>query len=712
MKTCPLDRFHNSFLVCIQKLPRIHPDSLQRSDGEEEEDGSLTLSPAGHDSSPDSSLPDWEGLTLPLPVTFEPEGEDGVSVSLGDLVRHMHPYCMAICVENEEGEQILPEGGILLEVVDQSENGEPILAIPDMDPPAPLPLENEQELSNEAESMTSDSLEHIVVDDEDETFGVAPANVAAPLTSDVCSNVKDEMITKRQKEEIKEKSSSSSRKKKKKCKQQQQPDKPAEGRTLRSGTVRNTVQESLKKPERKSVKEGKKGKPPMVPLVSAPPSSALNLNPRQSKTQTGITTTTLLPEANLEDASTVSPDQETAQVKARLENTQLSRSPTAVSSQQPDEMPEHTAPAPEKLEDSSAAPSAVLPPVPSETPAAASSPLAPPVSEALPPVAPSVPELKPKSLSLAEYRQLRQQKKPTPVENQDNSNSSKWPSLPELPKELPPIPCLPDPSPKDPRRPMSQAAKKEVVEVRPAWQPRGPCAPPTPEALLVPPAYMVSSSSRVSAATSVPKSQPTPEPSKPSLPQTPPAPVPNSVRSSTTPPHTNAVPCVPQSSGSTASLKPENQSASSAAGKCSPALSGKGEFDEKPPCQSMELAKTTTEEITPISAPVSAPSASHNTPTVVMNAPEVNALTLNNNNKYYLSDGKSSKASDTGVVSAAQPSDPQCLKMEPDMLETKGNPTTGVKPQRPKSPTQELIEAFTSEIGEFKKDFGYIFSLL
>lgn len=700
MKTCPLDRSQNSFLVCIQNLPRIHPDSLQRSDGEEEEDGSLTLSPVGHDSSPDSNLPDWEGLTLPLPVTFEPEGEDGVSVSLGDLVRHMHPYCMAICVENEEGEQILPEGGILLEVVDQSENGEPILAIPDMDPPVPLPCgelssQNEQKLANEAENMASDSLEHIVVDDEDETFGVAPAKVAAPATSAACANLKDEMITKRQKEEIKEKSSSSSRKKKKKCKQQQ-PHKPTEGRTLRSGTVRNTVQESLKRPERKSVKEDKKDKPPMVP-----PSSVLKPSPRQTKTQTGITTTALLPEANLKVALSVSPDQETAQEKVRLEGRQLSRSPTVVSSQQPDEMPEHTAPAPEKLEDSSAAPSAVLPPVPSETPAAASSLLAPPVSEALPPVAPSVPELKPKSLSLAEYRQLRQQKKPAPVENQDNSNSSKWPSLPELPKELPPIPCLPDPSPKDPRRPMSQATKKEVVEVRPAWQPRGPCAPPTPEALLVPPAYMVSSSSRGSAATSVPKPQPTLEPSKPSLPQTPQAPVPNSVMSSTTPPHTSAVPCVPQGSGSTASLKPENHSASPAGGKCSPALSGKVESDEKPPSQSLELAKTTTEAIKPIPTPVPAPSASQKTPTVVMNAPEVNVPTVNNNNKYYLSNGKASKASDTGVVSAAQPSDSQCLKTEPDMLETKGNPTTGVKPQRPKSPTQELIESFTSEIGEF-----------
>ena len=54
--------------------------------------------------------------------------------------------------------------------------------------------------------------------------------------------------------------------------------------------------------------------------------------------------------------------------------------------------------------------------------------------------------------------------------------------------------------------------KVEVEEIRPAWHPRGPCAPPTPEALLVPPAYMVASSSKVSAATAVRKPQQPPEP--------------------------------------------------------------------------------------------------------------------------------------------------------------------------------------------------------
>ncbi|KAE8280611.1 hypothetical protein D5F01_LYC21174 [Larimichthys crocea] len=309
----------------------MHADSLQRSDGEEEEDGSLTLSPVGHDSSLDNDLLDWKDLTLPLPVSFEQEGEDGVSFSLGDLVRHMHPYCVTICVENDEGEQMLPEGGILLEVVDQGENGEPILAIPDMDLPAPVP---HHEVSNEAEDVASDTSEHIVVDgDDDVTVSAAPVKVATPVTPDLSSDIKDEMIIKGQKEEIKAKSPSR-RKRKKKSKEQP---KPVEERVLRSGK-----------------------------------------------------------------------------------------------------------PAGERLEGSSAALSAVLPPVSSESPAAAPTPVTPqatpPVSEALPPVAPAVSEAKPKSLSLAEYRRLRQQKKPAPLENQDNGNSTKWPSLPELPKELPPYP--------------------------------------------------------------------------------------------------------------------------------------------------------------------------------------------------------------------------------------------------------------------------------
>ncbi|KAA8583819.1 hypothetical protein FQN60_015027 [Etheostoma spectabile] len=689
-----------------KSLPRILADSLQRSDGEEEDDGSLTLSPLSQDSSPCSDLLHWEGLTLPLPVTFEQEVEDGVSVSLGDLVRHMHPYCMSICMENDEGEQMLPEGGILLEVVDQGENGEPILAIPDMDLPVTLPLqeqasENEQKVLDEAEEVASDSSEHIVVDDEDE----APVKAAAPVIPDSCSNVKYEIIIKRQKEEIKEKSPSR-RKKKKKRKEQCQP-KPVEGRVLRSGTVRTTAQESPQKPEKRSVKE-KKHKVPKVTLTT-PASSSVKpkkLKRCQTEKQTEITTTTLLPERSVQVATSVLPKQETALLNISPEKSEPSCLPTTLSSKQSDEMPKQPALAPEKLEDSSAAPSAVLPPVSAESPEAVSSPATPqtlPVSEALPHVNPSVSEPKPKSLSLAEYRRLRQQKKPAPVEKQDNS-STKWPSLPELPKELLPIPCLPDPSPKDLRRPNPQA---EVEEVRPAWQPRGPCAPPTPEALLVPPAYMVASSSKVSAITPVPKPQ-TPEPSKPSLPQKPSAQAPNSVKNVPTHQHTTAqpaVPYVPQSSGSSTSLIAAAQFLSSAYGKCSPAHSrGKSGVDERHQTQPtipklVELTKTgpKTTAFKPTTETVSVPSVPQRTIVVSKEVPDVTApISLNNPNT---PDGKFFKPTANGTQlcssPASYPSDSQSPKVEPVVLETKKKPTTAGA----KSPTQELIEAFTSEIG-------------
>ncbi|XP_054456821.1 peroxisome proliferator-activated receptor gamma coactivator-related protein 1 [Anoplopoma fimbria] len=692
-----------------KSLPRMLAEALQRSDGEEEED--LSLSPASHDSYPDSDQLHWEGLALPLPVNFEQEVEDGVSVSLGDLVRHMHPYCMAISMENEEGEQMLPEGGILLEVVDQGENGEPILAIPDMDLSVSLPLkdqfsETEHKVSEEADEVASDSSEHIVVDDEDET----PVKAAALLTPALCSDVKDNMIIKKQKEE----GSSSHRKKKRKCREERQP-KPVEGRVLRSGTVRKTAPQSPKKPEKRPVKEEKKKhKSPKVLQASTSASSSLKPkkpDPCHTETQK-LTTTTLLPKMNVQVATSVSTRQEMVPLNASPEKSQPSCSPTTVISQKPEETPQQLSQAPEKLEGSTAAPSAVLPPPSSESPAAVSSLSEPqltpvtPVSEAPPPVAPAVSEPKPKSLSLAEYRRLRQQKRPAPVEKQEN-NSTRWPSLPELPKELPPIPCLPDPSPKDLRRPNPQAA---VEEIRPAWQPRGPCAPPTPEALLVPPAYMAASSSKV---TPVPKPQQKPEPSKTLPSQKPPTPSSNSVRNLPSQPHTAAqpvVPCVPQSSGSLASLRAIMAFVSSANVKCPPAPSGgKSGVDKRPQSQFTSLEsvaltkaclKTTTDTIKPNAATVSVPRAPQKTivfqkvPVVTAPAPVGNPI---------IPESKTSKPTAYGthlcIPPATHPSDSQSQKAQPVVLETKDKPTTAVKPQKAKSPTQELIEAFTTEIG-------------
>ncbi|KAK5853987.1 hypothetical protein PBY51_015094 [Eleginops maclovinus] len=377
-----------------------------------------------------------------------------------------------------------------------------------------------------------------------------------------------------------------------------------------------------------------------------------------------------------------------APLKANPVKSPPSCSPSALSSQQPKQ------PASEKLEVSSAVPPAVLPLMSSESPAAATAPatpqMMPPVSEALAPSASVVPEPKPKSLSLAEYRRLRQQKKPAPVEQADD-NSTKWPSLPELPTELPLIPCLPNPNPKDLRRPNPQP---EVVEVRPAWQPRGPCAPPTPEALLALPAYMVASTSKVSTVTPVHKPQLTPEPPKASLPQqsvsTPEsAKILPSHHQTTAQP---AVPCVPQSS------------ASPAEGKCSPTLLvGKGGVDERPQSQpatprSVELtqtcSKTTKEVIKPIAATtVSAPSAPQKSIVVSQKVPVVTAPKSLSYPITTVSKSSKPTADGTQMRSSA------AMQPKPVLLETKEKPTTAVKPLKAKSATQALIEAFTTEIG-------------
>lgn len=697
----------------------MQQDFVQRSDGEEEDDGSLTLSPVT--ISPDNQLLGWEGLALPLPVTFEHEGEDGLSVSLGDFVRHIHPYCMAICVENDDGEQILPEGGILLEVVDQAENGEPILAIPDMKLPLSLPseqqsIESEQNVSDEAEEITSDSSEHIVVDDDDDddvTITTAPVEISASAALDLCS--KDEITSKKEKKKIKDKSPSR-RKKKKKGKEKCQPE-PVNRRVLRSGTVRKMLQDAPKKTEKWSVKEVKKAKVFEIPLTSvlAPHFDQPNkVNPCQTETRTDITNSP--PHEIHKQIPCESPVLDTCLSNAGPEKSQPRYPPTTVSSQLPNEMQKGTVPALNNQEDSSAGSSAVLPSLSTDTPSPnlVTPVVAPPVNEALLYVAPAVPEPKPKSLSLEEYRRLRQQKKPAPVEKQDNNNSTKWPSLPELPKELPPIPCLPEPSPRD-RRPSTQTAKKEVEEVKPAWQPRGPAAPPTPEALLVPPAYMVASSSKVSTSSHVAKSQQKLEPSKPPSPQIPEAPALKLAKSLPKNQHTNdqpEAPLVAQSYVYPGCSKQVCQFKSTPDGRSS-LLGEKTGDGEKPQSASVkftELTKSGPESTTGMikltAATVSASSAPHKTTVVFQKTPAVPAAT--SSHTPITSDSKCPKPTPTGTRLSPSPVDrtpeSQILKAEPVVLETKENPSTALKPQRTKSPTQELIEAFTSEIGESDVD--------
>lgn len=605
----------------LQSLPRIKTDTLQRSDGEDEEDGSLTLSPIGHSLLPDNKLPDWEGLAIPFPVNFEQEGQDGVSVSLGDLVRQMHPYCMTISVENEEGEQILPEGGILLEVVDQGENGEPILAIPDMDLPVSFPCK-EQSKNEKLSDETSNSSEHVV--DDNVIHSKALANIASPLKP-ITLDTKGDMVIPRQ-EGIKEKSPSRRKKKKKKKTKTKRQPKPV-------------------------VKEGMKDN-----VAKVPPEPALPL-PVEPNTIPSVTYT--------ENAcSSPEPElKEQVQTSAlpRLQKTASNAPPdmsgpiTVACSQQSSVRPGHLDPVSEEMEGSLAAPL-----VSSDTPMSPSQPISPDVSDSPPPVAPLFTEPKPKSLSLAEYRQLRQQKKPTPVEKMDANNSSKWPSLPVLPKELPPIPCLPNLSTRAPRCTNPHTGRRLVEEVKPAWQPRGPCAPPTPEALLVPPAYMLSSTSKVPAV----KPQQTLETSKSPFSQTSPHLTTNSINNRTVEQHITTVPSAP--SDPLKSEKPYRSPTSG--GESHPALlEGNAEFNQRV-LQLQFHPKTTTEESESAAA----------------------SSNLEERGAFF------TKSQEFGVTTVTDEATA--------VSENKENPCTIGKAQKPKTSTQELIEAFTSEIGGFSFD--------
>ncbi|KAM4600256.1 uncharacterized protein pprc1 [Fundulus diaphanus] len=665
-----------------KSLSRMLANSVQRSDGEEEEDGSFTQSPDRHESS--LGVPGWEGLQLPLPVMLEHEGEDGLSVSLGDLVRHMHPYCMGISVENEEGEQMLPEGGILLEVVDQGENGEPILAIPNMDlsyalhPPPP-----EHEGTEATEGELSDSSEHIVVDDEDDVPVARNCNVAAAITPAARSDEKDVKVGVRSKKERKTTSPSRRKKKGDKKKQQQQPE-LVEGRVLRSGAVRKVAADCQKKPEKVSVKE-KAQKSQKGSSTAARP--LLKPEVKRCKPKKEDATAAQLPKKNERVVPPVLPKQSPA---AAADEDKLRGSASAVSSQQPCEAPRKPAPE-EEPESSPAAPSVSLP---GGAAVAAAPDITPPIS-----ITPAAPEPKPKSLSLEEYRRLRQQKKPAPVEKQDKS-VTKWPSLPELPKELPPIPHLPDPNPRDPRRASPQTAKKEVEEIKPAWQPRGPCAPPTPEALLQPPAYMISSSSKASAAVPVSKPQQTQDPSK--LPQTPPAASPDSAKISATHPQPAAEPTeprVPQSSAPPASIKPSVQVASSAHGVCSPPDPGRKAEVEPIDPKSIQDTRICPETTTDVHKPAAASGSVPGSAVVPQKTPVVPVPTSIGDPLPSCTKSPELAAKEQRIrLCAALSLASHSRTNPPAAVESKRSPTA-TKPQRAKSGTQELIESFTREMG-------------
>ncbi|KAK6293384.1 hypothetical protein J4Q44_G00357100 [Coregonus suidteri] len=748
-----------------KSLPRTQK-SVQRSDGEEEEDGeafSPSLSPNRQSSSPEQELLNWGDLSLPLPLALEQhmedEGEDGesMSVSLGELVRHMHPYCMAVCVEDEEGEErMLAEEGILLEVVEQGEHGETIFAIPDMGIPhshLSLSLPGVED-SSKAEQRVPDEIseadmletpeselanDDVVVDDD-------PAEVAGSSAATLRSKARGEKVNSKPKEETVERCLSR-RKKKRKNKEKISPAEvtpepaQAEGRVLRSASNRRATQESSpRKPMKETTKPEKKkmDKESFSSAISMAAPEAPKHKTRATHTaetqhtqrQSHVEVTTLQlstrPSVKVIPASdhvskvmasdllpmTMTPEK-VPQPTTGCEKLQgplaSAANPTAP----------QTMAAPQAMTINPAAPQSLNPsevPVsvaPQATMQSNSCSLGAPQVMPQPIEAPQAIEPKPKPLSLQQYRLLRQQKKPATVERPEDQ-STKWPSLPDAPTELPPIPCLPIPSSRDPRRPHPSPGKnKEVEEVKEAWQPMGPGAPPTPEALLVPPAYMLASkSSSPSKATSAnaspttpPQQAATPQPAKASQPQPPISAVP--VSSTVT-----VVPPSPQ----TPSTQPQNPSV-----KCNipqapqPALlqsqlpSLKPVVLIKSESSSGASSKTTTDAHRPT---LIATVAQKPTP-IAADLPEkmlnrtTNAAAVQKSTP--AAPLKVAATLQKGVVTLPQPKMPELPTVTPGSTPAKPSTTQASKPPvrcttaqeapKAKSPTQELIEAFTSEIG-------------
>lgn len=583
----------------------MHRVSQQNSEGEEEEDGDASFSTpiANIDL---SSLDEFDWC---LPVSLEQDGES-MPVTLSDLVKHMHPYCMTLCVEGEEGqEHLLPERGLVLEVVDQGEHGEPILAIPDLS----VPLSHTDSTEGE-HRVPENSIDKPEPKPEDSAEKVPPPSEVSPVEE-------EKVVVK-------------VRKGKKKSKLLEAP--LVEQRILRSSRVKE-------KSHKKRPEEQKKKKVTFSPVLS----SAEPKNPKLDR-PTELTTLYI-----------TTPQAEAKIIDSQPENKPLEKSV--------EEEP------PSKEE---------------------------PVGEQ--PAVCQRNETKPKPLSLQQYRLLRQQKKPDPVDKTEDY-STKWPKLPEPPKELPPIPCLPDPNPRDPRKTMHTPLKKDLApEIMPAWHPRGPAAPPTPEALLTPPASMLASSKKPAT------SKPTPPPSDTSKsspqsvlpsPQKPPAPISmpqNTIHTETSSPIRHVAEVAPEMtvslSVSTTSGGPQGLNAQSHK-EClhgSPSAAP----SKAPSRPQMITTQVQSSNPSPHKPSAAVPAKKETEQVVLAPVSDQAKNTLPTNSKKL-----TSRSQPHVAPIAAQPFFSAQVQARVVELAEQMRMTSSEIP-KPKNTTVELIESFTSEIGE------------
>nr|XP_029496861.1 peroxisome proliferator-activated receptor gamma coactivator-related protein 1-like [Oncorhynchus nerka] len=695
-----------------KSLPRTQK-SVQRSDGEEEEDG-------------EQEFLNWDGLNLPLPLALEQhmeeEGEDGesMSVSLGELVRHMHPCCMAVCMENGEGEeQMLAEKRILLDVVDQGAHRESIFALPDMGLSLCHPSfslsgvedssEAEQRVPDEvleaAILETPESANDDVVVEDDPAEVTGPSDPAVTLRSETSG---EKVINRRPKEETAERCPSR-RKRKRKNKMENSPPEvtpepdQAEGRVLRRVAQESSPLEPVKETTKPKKKDKNMSLTSSISTAApeAPKHKTSATHAAETQRQSHVEVTTLVPPTQLSikviPASDLLPM--TMTPEKVTQPTTACRKPQGppASTANPTAHQMMEAPQEMTIKAPSASPVSVAPQPMMQLNVA---PLVAPQAIPQPIEAAQAIEPKPKPLSLQQYRLLRQQKKLAPLERLVDQ-SVKWPILLESPTELPPIPipCLPTPSS---RGPHPSLGKNDMEEVKAAWQPMGPGAPPTPEALLVHPTYMQSpksySSSKVASANATPPQQaavPTPQSSKASQLQPLISAMPASSTVKVIPPQTLSVKCcipqAPQPALSNPLLQAQLPS-------LKPVALIKGAFSKTTTdAHRSTLIAPIPQKPTPVATTVPKRTLNPNAAAVCVQKPTPAAPL------------KVATNLQKGVVALPQPRVPELPTITPVSTPAKPFKTPVFKPPvryspaqeapKAKSPTQELMEAFTIEIG-------------
>ncbi|XP_071668168.1 peroxisome proliferator-activated receptor gamma coactivator-related protein 1 isoform X4 [Patagioenas fasciata] len=490
----------------------------QRSDGEEEEEEvEAALSPA-LDNSVEVREFCGSGARAELEDREDPCIINTGDVSLSELVKSMHPYCLptfTVCLdpETEPVAKELLSGPILLEIVPgEGESMEiPVVlqplapSFPNLDPqlvgaedapresipedPEEFPGTPAQENKMEEKKEKPPGKEPSCTTPE----STSPLETAAPSTRSPGGNsrhsTKAPLGTKckgSEKGRGRERARKSRKKKAEDQSEQARPGRecvalhlhsagsgqpPGQPPTSRRRAARPSVQVSdfLAQQLERARKEGQmelRAEPPPRPQ-GRPPSMAGASPPEKVQKETMPEVVTVA----LEKAETVGPPEKTAP--------SMEEQPAAVCPNPEDHGEKDVQPAAGQGGRLSKATSPVPEP-PQNLPAAEP-------SEVLPK------EAKPKALSLREYRIRMLHRQPSPGDRKDGEKqaASKWPSVPEPPTELAEIPCLVSPvqptteaanAPKSLDRPTSPAAVPSPAGKAPA----APASAPAPAMALVP----------------------------------------------------------------------------------------------------------------------------------------------------------------------------------------------------------------------------------